>query len=147
MLSAGHAENALPQSATATVNCRIFPGVDIADVRARLLEVGGNDALEIEVMGEPVAAPASPINEEVNAVVTRAVHNLYPDIPVIPSMAPYGTDGKETRRAGMPTYGIMGLFIRAEDEFSHGLNERVQVDGFFNALEFWYSVMTGVAGD
>jgi len=147
MLSGGHAENALPQSATATVNCRIFPGVDPDDVRKRLLEVGGNDALEIAVMREPVATPASPINEEVNAVVTRAVHELYPDIPVIPYMAPYGTDGKETRRAGLPTYGIMGLFGRPEDEFSHGLNERVQVDAFFNALEFWYSVMTGVAGD
>lgn len=147
MLSAGHAQNALPQSATATVNCRIFPGVAVEDVKAKLLEVGGNDAVEIEVLGEPLAAPASPLNEEVNSAIGKAVENLHPETPIIPYMAPYGTDGKETRNAGMPTYGVMGLFFKAEDDFTHGLNERVQVDAFFNALEFWYDVMTDVAGD
>ena len=142
MLSAGHAANALPQSATATVNCRIFPGVAVEDVQTRLFEVGANDALEIELWGESVAAPASPINEEVNAAVTRAVHKQHPDIPIIPYMAPYGTDGKEMRLAGMPTYGVMGLFSRPEDEFAHGLNERVQVDVFFGALEYWYDMLT-----
>ncbi len=146
MLSAGHAENALPQSATATVNCRIFPGVAVEDVRARLFEVAGNDALEIDIRGESVSSPASPINEEITAAVTKAVHNQYPDIPIIPYMAPYGTDGKEMRRAGMPTYGVMGLFIKEEDEFAHGLNERVQVDVFFGALEYWHDMMTDLAG-
>ena len=147
MLSAGHAANALPQSATATVNCRIFPGVAVEDVRAKLFEVGANDALEIKTMGEPVAAPASPINEEVNAAVSNAVHKQHPDIPIIPYMAPYGTDGKEMRLAGMPTYGVMGLFFRPEDEFAHGLNERVQVDSFFGALEYWHDMLTDLAGD
>ena len=147
MLSAGHAANALPQSATATVNCRIFPGVAVEDVRAKLFEVGANDALEIKTMGEPVAAPASPINEEVNAAVSNAVHKQHPDIPIIPYMAPYGMDGKEMRLAGMPTYGVMGLFFRPEDEFAHGLNERVQVDSFFGALEYWHDMLTDLAGD
>lgn len=147
MLSAGHAENALPQSATAKVNCRIFPGVAVEDVQATLLRVGGNDAVEIQVMGEPLAAPASPINEEVNSAIGKAVENLHPGTPVIPYMAPYGTDGKETRTAGMDTYGVMGLFFKPEDEFAHGLNERVQVDSFFNALDFWYDVVMDVAGD
>ena len=147
MLSAGHAENALPQSATATVNCRIFPGIAVEDVRARLFEVAGNDALEIDIRGESVSSPASPINEEINAAVTKAVHNQYPDIPIIPYMAPYGTDGKEMRLAGMPTYGVMGLFIKEEDEFAHGLNERVQVDVFFGALEYWHDMVTDLAGN
>ena len=147
MLSAGHASNALPQSATATVNCRIFPGVAIEDVRAKLIEVGANADLEVNIMGAPVSAPASPINEEVNAAVTNAVHNRHPDIPVIPYMAPYGTDGKEMRRAGMPTYGVMGLFFRPEDEFAHGLNERVQVDSFFGALEYWHDMLTDLASN
>ena len=147
MLSAGHAENALPQSATATVNCRIFPGVAVDDVRARLIEVAGNDALEIEIRQEAVSSPASPINEEINAAVTKAVHNQHPDIPIIPYMAPYGTDGKEMRLAGMPTYGVMGLFIKEEDEFAHGLNERVQVDVFFAALEYWHDMLTDLAGN
>lgn len=147
MLSAGHAENALPQSATATINCRIFPGVRVEDVRATLAEVAKNETLEIETLDNPVASPASPINEEVTAAVTKAVHKQYPDIPIIPYMAPYGTDGKEMRLAGMPTYGVMGLFIKDEDEFAHGLNERVQVDVFFAALEYWYDMLTDLAGN
>jgi carboxypeptidase PM20D1 len=147
MLSAGHAENALPQSATATINCRIFPGVAVEDVRAKLLEVGGNAALEIEIQGEPVSSPASPINEEITAAVTDAVHNQHPGIPIIPYMAPYGTDGQVMRQEGMPTYGVMGLFFRPEDEFAHGLNERVQVDAFFGALEYWHDMLTDLAGD
>ena len=94
-----------------------------------------------------VSSPASPINEEVNSAVTNAVHGLHPDVPIIPYMAPYGTDGKETRRAGLPTYGIMGLFFKPEDDFTHGLNERVQVDAFFDALEFWHSIMTELASN
>jgi len=147
MLSAGHAENALPQSATATVNCRIFPGVAVDDVRARLFEVAGNDALEVKIGREATSSPASPINEEITAAVTKAVHKQHPDIPIIPYMAPYGTDGKEMRLAGMPTYGVMGLFIKEEDEFAHGLNERVQVDVFFAALEYWYNMLTDLAGN
>jgi acetylornithine deacetylase/succinyl-diaminopimelate desuccinylase-like protein len=147
MLSAGHAENALPQSATATVNCRIFPGVAVEEVRAKLFEVARNDALEIELMAEALASPASPINEEVNAAVTKAVHNQHPGIPIIPYMAPYGTDGKVMRLAGMPTYGVMGLFIKPEDEFAHGLNERVQVDVFFGALDYWHDILTYLAGN
>ena len=147
MLSAGHAENALPQSATATINCRIFPGVEVSSVQARLLEAGGNDQLEIEVAGDPLSSPASPLNDEVTAAVTAAVHQQHPDIPIIPYMAPYGTDGKEMRTAGLPTYGIMGLFIKEGDEFAHGLNERVQVDVFFGALEYWYDLLNDLAGN
>lgn len=84
---------------------------------------------------------------EVTAAVTKAIHKQHPDIPVIPYMAPYGTDGKHMRLAGMPTYGVMGLFIREEDEFAHGLNERVQVDVFFGALEYWHELLTDLAGD
>jgi len=146
MLSAGHAENALPQSATATVNCRIFPGVAVEKVRNRLFEVAANAAVEIELMGEAISSPASPINEEITAAVTKAVHNQHPYIPIIPYIAPYGTDGKEMRTAGMPTYGVMGPFFRPEDEFSHGLNERVQVDAFFGALEYWHDMLTDLAG-
>ena len=146
MLSAGHAENALPQSATATVNCRIFPGVEVDDVRAKLMEVAAHDALEIETLDTPIASPASPLNEEVTAAVTKAVHKQHPGIPIIPYMAPYATDGKHMRLAGMPTYGVIGLFIREEDEFAHGLNERVQVDVFFGALEYWHDMLTDLAG-
>ena len=74
------------------------------------------------------------------------MHDHYGDVPVIPYMAPYGTDGKEMRRADMPTYGVMGLFIKDEDVFAHGLNERVPVESFYKALEYWHQVLTTLAG-
>lgn len=147
MLSAGHAENALPQSATATINCRIFPGVEVADVRSKLFELADNPDLEIKTMDNPTASPASPLNEEVTAAITKAVHARHPGIPIIPYMAPYGTDGKHMRIAGMPTYGVMGLFINLEDEFAHGLNERVPVVAFYGALEHWHDILTDLAGN
>ena len=146
MLRAGHAENALPQSATATINCRIFPGIDIDEVAAKLVEVSENIAIEIAVLNEPMASPASDFREDVMFAVSRAVHARHPDIPVIPYMAPYGTDGKWTRTAGMPTYGVSGLFIQPKDEFAHGLNERVPVRSFYSALEHWHVLLTELAG-
>jgi carboxypeptidase PM20D1 len=145
MLEAGHAENALPQSATATVNCRIFPGETAEAVRDTLLAVGGNPNAEITLLAESLESPASPMIEEVTAAVTNAVINQYGDVPVIPYMAPYGTDGKETRRAGLPTYGVMGLFIRDEDMFAHGLNERVPVVSFYQALEYWHQLLSSLS--
>ena len=146
MLVAGHAENALPQSATATVNCRIFPGVDVADVQSTLRRVADNDAVEIRVLGEPSAGPASPLREDVSSAVRKAVHAQYPDIPIVPTMAPWATDGKYVRAAGIPTYGVMGLFLREEDDFSHGLNERVPVKSFYGGLDHWHIILHELAG-
>ena len=146
MLRGGHAENALPQSATATVNCRIFPGVEVTDVQATLQRVVGNERVEVRVLDDPLASPASPLRDDVVAVVTEAVHARHPGVPIVPYQAPYGTDGKEIRAAGIPTYGVMGLFMREEDIFAHGLNERAPVRAFYDALEYWPTLLTAVAG-
>lgn len=146
MLKAGHAENALPQSATATVNCRIFPGVDISAVQTTLMRVAQNNALEISLLGKPTSSPPSPIREDVTEAVTAAVESRFPGTKVIPYMAPYATDGKKFRAAGIPTYGVSGLFIREEDIFAHGLNERVPVSSFFGSLEHWYILLTELSG-
>ena len=141
MLRAGHAENALPQSATATVNCRVFPGVSVEEVRDVLFKVAGNPALEIVTLDEPLESPISPMREEVTSLVGEATRDNYADVPIIPYMAPYGTDGKETRLAGLDTYGVSGLFMRDEDMFAHGLNERVPVRSFFTAIDYWHQIM------
>lgn len=146
MLRAGHAENALPQSATATVNCRIFPGVEVSDVEATLRRVVEDTAVAIEVLDDPQASPASPLRDDVMGAVSRGVEAIHPGTPVIPFMAPYATDGKELRRAGIPTYGVMGLFMKESDRFEHGLNERVPVRSFYDALEFWHVVLAELAG-
>ena len=142
MLEAGHAENALPQSATATVNCRIFPGVSIESVRQRLITVADNDELEIKTGSEGSPGPESPPREDVAASVANAIAVHYGDVPVINYMAAYGTDGTHTRIAGMPTYGASGLFMREEDMFAHGLDERVPVRSFYAVLDYWYAVLT-----
>jgi acetylornithine deacetylase/succinyl-diaminopimelate desuccinylase-like protein len=147
MLQAGHAENALPQTATATVNCRIFPGISIESVRQRLFSAADNDNLEITVSYEGIPSPESPLREDVTGPVTDAVRAHYGDVPVINYMAPYGTDGAHTRVAGMPTFGVSGLFIREQDIFAHGLNERVPVRSFYAALDYWYQLLTELGSE
>jgi acetylornithine deacetylase/succinyl-diaminopimelate desuccinylase-like protein len=146
MLRAGHAENALPQSATATVNCRIFPGTTVEAVQATLARVVADTGVHLTVLDTPLPSPASPMRDDVMAVVRAGVERIHPGTPVIPQMAPYGTDGKHLRRAGIPTYGIMGLFSKDSDGMAHGLNERTTVRAFYDALEFWHVVLREVAG-
>lgn len=146
MLDAGHAENALPQSAKANINCRIFPGVTVDEIQSRLEEIIDDDEVEIVVKGNPQSAPASELREDVVDAISKSVHALYPDLPIIPSMTTGATDGRTLRANGIPTYGSIALFSRAEDSFSHGLNERVLVKSFFDALEHWHIVIHELAG-
>jgi acetylornithine deacetylase/succinyl-diaminopimelate desuccinylase-like protein len=146
MLRAGHAENALPQSATATVNCRIFPGVAVADVRDTLDSVAAVPGLRIKVLDDPKASPASPVRSDVMEAVAAAVNARFPAVAVIPAQASYGTDGKEIRAGGIHTYGVAGLFMRDKDQFAHGLNERVEVRNFFAGLDHWKILVTRLAG-
>lgn len=147
MLSAGHAENALPQSATATVNCRIFPGVSVAAIEQVLRRVVANDELEFVLLGDPTVSPISELRDDVAAAVSKAVHTRYPDIPVIAYMASGGTDGMHFRKAGVPTWAVSGLFIDPDDKFSHGLNERAPISSFYGALDHWSIILRELAGN
>lgn len=147
MLRAGHAANALPQSATATVNCRVFPGVPAAEVEEQLFRAAANPALEIVTLYEPNEGPMSPLREDVTATVAEAAKTYYGDVPLIPEMSKGATDSQYTRMAGMPSYGVSGLFMRPEDMFAHGLNERVPVDSFFTALDYWHQVLTELGSE
>jgi acetylornithine deacetylase/succinyl-diaminopimelate desuccinylase-like protein len=145
LLEGGHADNALPQSATATVNCRIFPGHSLDDVRTSLQQLAGA-GIEVKVVGEPHTSPPSPLRKDVQAAVTQAVHATHPGVPIVPDMAPYATDGSIFRAAGIPTYGVSSLFIKESDEFAHGLNERIPVAAFYAGLDHWYVLLTSLAG-
>lgn len=147
MLSAGHAENALPQTATATVNCRVFPGVPVDEVEAQLMQAAGNPALEIHVEYEPMEGPMSALREDVTATVGDAANAFYGTVPLVPYMEAGATDSLHTRLAGMPSYGVSGLFMRQEDMFAHGLNERVPVDSFFTALDYWHQVLSELGSE
>jgi acetylornithine deacetylase/succinyl-diaminopimelate desuccinylase-like protein len=145
MLEGGHAENALPQNATATVNCRIFPGVAVGDVQAELQAIAGSD-VAVAPLGPSSASDASPLRADVVQAVTRAVHAYAPGVPIVPFMSAGATDGLYFRAAGIPTYGVGGVFIRDADAFAHGLNERVPVLSFYNGLTHWRVLLTEIAG-
>jgi acetylornithine deacetylase/succinyl-diaminopimelate desuccinylase-like protein len=145
MVQAGHAANALPQSATATVNCRIFPGVSIDKVLATLAEVVADPAAQISVTGSPVASDASPLRADVMAALRRAIDLRHPGLPIVPNMSAGATDSLYYRNLGVPSYGVSGLFMKPSDDFAHGLDERVPVDSIEGALLQWHSLLRDLA--
>jgi acetylornithine deacetylase/succinyl-diaminopimelate desuccinylase-like protein len=145
MLRGGHASNALPQTATATLSCRIFPGTAVEDVQAKLQELVGRK-VEVRSSGNTPPADASPLRKDVLAALTKAAHARYPGIPVVPGMVPWATDGAIFRSNGIPTYGVSGSMIKASDAFSHGLNERLPVESFYGELTHWYILLKELAG-
>ena len=145
MLRGGHASNALPQTATATVSCRIFPGTGVDEVKATLQQVVGKN-VDVRSLGNTPPADASPLRRDLLAAVTKAAHARYPGLPVVPGMVPWATDGAVYRSAGIPTYGVSGSLIKASDSFSHGLNERLPVDSFYGELTHWYVLLKELAG-
>ncbi|MAW80403.1 MAG: hypothetical protein CMI63_09200 [Parvularcula sp.] len=147
MLDAGHAENALPQSATATVNCRIFPGVEVEDVRQTLIEVIENDALEVALTDDIfVASPISEVRDDVVAALRAAIEPRYPGIDVVPAMSAGGTDGMHFRRAGVPTYGVGAGFVPVGAEINaHGLDEKIPAASFYAGLDHWILLIKALA--
>ena len=138
MLDAGHAENALPQRATATVNCRIAPGHDPAEVRTTLQQVAEEPLLTITPVQDPTLSPPSPLTVEIMAPVSRITEEMWPGVPVVPTMSTGATDGLYLRNAGIPVYGVSGVFRDIDDNRSHGQDERIQIRSFFEGMEFLY---------
>lgn len=145
MLAGGHADNALPQRASVTVNCRIFPGVKIEQVQAQLQKVVGKK-IEIAPLDKYTASDASPLRKDVVDAVTKAVQASRPGVRIVPTMSSGATDGVFYRAAGIPTYGTSELFMKDSDSFAHGLNERVPVDAFYNGLTHWRVLIGELAG-
>lgn len=145
MLSGGHAENALPQTAQATVNCRIFPGVAVADVQNELRAIAGPN-VEVAPLGPANFSDASPLRPDVMQATTRAVHAVHPGVLITPFMSGGATDGLFFRAAGIPTYGVGAIFIGDDADFAHGLNERVPVESFYQGLTHWRVLLTELAG-
>jgi carboxypeptidase PM20D1 len=146
MLRAGHAENALPQSATATVNCRIFPGVGVENTVAELKRVVDNSAIEFVMLDEATESDASPMRSDVLAALQKAIDIKYPGLEIVPSMSSGGTDGMHFRAAGIPSYGVDGFYGKDSDSYAHGLNERVMVESFYDSVAHWYVLLQAIAG-
>lgn len=146
MLYAGHAENALPQSATATVNCRVFPGVGVAEVKGQLQKIVNNPEVEFVTLGDPVESPISALRDDVMAAISKAVHPRYPGVNIIAYMESGGTDGMHFRSAGIPTWAVSGAFINPNEMFAHGLNERLPIKAFYDGLDHWTIILKELAG-
>ena len=146
-LKAGHAENALPQRAQATVNCRILPGEDPAAVQATLASVIGDSAVTITPVMEAMPSPPSPLTEEIMAPIMEISEAMWPGVPVIPTMSTGATDGLFLRQAGIPVYGLSGVFSDMDDDRAHGRDERIRVESFFEGLEFMDRVVRALTSD
>ncbi|WP_296598109.1 M20/M25/M40 family metallo-hydrolase [Phenylobacterium sp.] len=145
MLEGGHAANALPQKAVATVNCRIFPGTSSASVKDTLASIVGKDVKVERLDDGSIDSPASPLRPDVIAAVTKAVHARFPGLPIVPAQASGATDSMYFRAAGVPSYGVSGLFMKDSDEFSHGLNERAPISAIDGDLAHYDSILRDLA--
>jgi acetylornithine deacetylase/succinyl-diaminopimelate desuccinylase-like protein len=139
MVEGGHARNALPQRARANVNCRILPDESTESVQKTLEQVIGNPKVTITPSGEAQHSPASPLSVELMGQIERISNELWPGLPIIPTMSTGATDGLYLRNAGIPTYGVSGLFYG--DTGAHGMNERIPAEGFYQGLEFMYRLV------
>lgn len=142
LVDAGHAENALPQRAQATVNCRMLPTENSAAVLETLVTVIGDPKVSVTEIYPAIPSPPSPLTGELLVAIEELTDKYWPGVPVIPTMGTGATDGLFLRNAGIPVYGVSGVFYDIAADTRHGLNERVQVEAFFEGQEFMYELVT-----
>jgi acetylornithine deacetylase/succinyl-diaminopimelate desuccinylase-like protein len=142
MLAAGHATNALPQRATANINCRIFPGDTRDAVLAQLVTIIDDPKVSVtipEIRG-PIAAPA-PLTPHILKPIEKVAHEMWPGVPVVPALEPGASDAQFLNPAGIPTYGVTGIFTDPDGGHIHGLNERVRVQSVYEGRTFLYRLV------
>ena len=147
MLDAGHAPNALPQRAGANVNCRIFPGHTQEEIRKILESVVSDEDIAVTFAAPPEdTSPPPPLTAEVLGPIERLTAQMWPGIPVLPSMIAGGTDGRFLTPAGIPTYGVSGLFMNPAEVNAHGLNEKILVTSLYESHDFLKRLIREYAG-
>ena len=145
-VDAGHANNALPQTARAVINCRILPGEATETVATTLRRLAG-DRVKVSILSAPVASPPSPLPSAMLTRIERLVATTWPGLPVAPVMEAGATDGMFTRRAGIPTYAPSALPEDPDDVRAHGKDERLGVEAFYQATEWWYRLVKEFGGE
>lgn len=141
MIGGGHAANALPQIATANVNCRGLPGDTLDNITANLKKVINDDQINLAVASEGFQAPGSPMRPDVLRAVNRVTDSMWPGVPVIPSQVAGATDAKYLREAGVAAYGVQGFPEDRDDYRAHGKDERMPVKSFYEGQEFLYELV------
>lgn len=155
MLSGGHAPNALPQTARANVNCRILPGVDPNEVKETLIRVVNDPKVRVTFVQErdadgnvipPSKVPPSPLRPDVMNAVQSSAKSVWGPLPILPVMDTGASDGRYLRAAGIPTYGVAGVFLDIDNRRAHGKDERVRVQDFYDGVAFNFKLMETVGG-
>src|SRR5262249_11596935 len=145
MLEAGHAENALPQTARATVNCRILPTETAEQTRETLVKVAGDSGVAITPIRQPKPSPPAPPTTEVMKPIETITQQMWPGVPVVPVMSTGATDSLYLRKAGVPVYGTSGIFSDIDDGRAHGKDERIGVKEFYEGQEYLYRLVKAFA--
>lgn len=146
LLDAGDARNALPKRASANINCRIFPGVHVAQVEAQLVKAIDDPSVKVAVQSPaPVESPASPINPRVMAAVAAAVHARFPGVEIVPGMSSGATDSMYFRNLGVPCYGVAPEFAKPNDTHAHGVDEKLLASEEPAILAYWHTLLTTLA--
>ncbi|HZT52452.1 MAG TPA: M20/M25/M40 family metallo-hydrolase, partial [Stellaceae bacterium] len=141
LLEAGEAENALPQDARATVNCRILPDENTDDVLATLVRVLDDSRIAVTPLGRVVQSPPSPPDPEILKAAETVMREMWPGVPLIPTMSGGYTDSRWLRGAGIPAYGLSGLFVAPGTTGVHGRNENVPVQSVYDSRTFLYRLV------
>jgi acetylornithine deacetylase/succinyl-diaminopimelate desuccinylase-like protein len=145
LISGGHAENALPQRARATVQCRMMPGDSAQNVQATLVRTLKDPQISVSMDAPPVVSPESPPTPELIAQVAAVVHSMWPGVPIVPTMATWFTDDRQTRNAGIPSYDLAGVWLDVNENRLHGRDERVGVREYDESVEFTYRLLKAMS--
>ncbi len=142
LINGGHAPNAQPQKVTVNVNCRILPGHSIAETQGEIASALANPAITIKTIGEPSpTSPAPPLTPAILDPIKAAAAKLWPGVPVVPTLSTGATDGRFTNAAGIPTYGVTGMFTDPDGNGVHGLNERLRVRSLYEGRDFLFELI------
>jgi acetylornithine deacetylase/succinyl-diaminopimelate desuccinylase-like protein len=145
LISGEHAENALPQRAKATIQCRMLPGDTAENVQAVLVCVLNDPKIKITMDAPPIPSTKSPLTPEFTGKVEVVVHSMWPGVPVIPVMATFSTDSRSTRSAGIPSYDLSGVWSDVNENRAHGRDERISVRAFDESIEYTYRLVKAMS--
>lgn len=145
LISGGHAENALPQRARATIQCRMLPGDSADNVQRLLVATLADPAIHVTLDAPPIVSPESPPTAHIMKKVEILAHSMWPDVPVIPTMATGFSDDRQTRNAGMVSYDISGVWMDVDENRAHGRDERIGVQAFDESVEFTYRLIKSMS--
>jgi acetylornithine deacetylase/succinyl-diaminopimelate desuccinylase-like protein len=146
LISGGHAENALPQRARATIQCRMLPGDTVDNVQTLIINSLADPAIRLTLDAPPIVSPESPPTPQIMKKVELLVHSMWPKVPIIPTMATGFSDDRQTRNAGIVSYDISGVWEDVDENRAHGRDERIGIQAFDESVEFTYRLLKSMGG-